>query len=61
MKFYHNEKINGAKYHRLLQYHILLELREVNGGNLNNLWTQDGASCHTARANIAYLNRQFNG
>ena len=62
LKFYHNEKMNGAKYHRLLQYHILPELKEVNGGNLNNLTrTQDGAPCHTARANIAYLNRQFNG
>ena len=62
LKFYQNEKMNGAKYHRLLQYNVLPELREVNGGNLNNLtWTQDGAPCHTARANIAYLNRQFDG
>lgn len=49
-------------YKRLLRYHVLPELRNRNGGNLNNLvWTQDGAPCHRERSNIAYLNNQFDG
>ena len=35
LKFYHNETMTGGKYHALLQYHVLPELRRSNGGNLN--------------------------
>ena len=62
LRFFRNETMNAARYHSLLQYHVLPEIRESNGGNLANLtWTQDGAPCHTERRNIAYLSRQFGG
>ena len=33
--------MNGPLYHRLLQYHVLPELRQWNGGNLDRLvWQQ---------------------
>ena len=59
-KVYENETMTGAKYHRLLQYHVLPELRDLNGGILDNLWwTQDGAPCHVSNANMSYLDTCF--
>ena len=41
LKFYKNETMNGARYHSLLQYHVLPELRQWNGGDLDRLvWQQ---------------------
>ena len=34
LKFYRNEAMNGPGYHALLQYHVLPELRQGNGGDL---------------------------
>ena len=35
LKFYHEETMDGDKYHSLLQYHALPQIREWNGGNLD--------------------------
>ena len=35
LKFYRNESMDGPKYKALLQYHVLPELRQGNGGNLD--------------------------
>ena len=60
LTFYRNESMNGTKYKRLLQYKVLPELREWNGGNLDGIWwQQDGATCHNTKTNMAYLDRQF--
>ena len=41
LKLYRNETMTGARYHSLLQYHVLPELRQQNGGNLARLvWQQ---------------------
>ena len=43
LKFFRNENLTGATYHRLLQYHALPQLRAWNGGNLDGIyWQQDG-------------------
>ena len=60
MKFYRNETMDGNKYHSLLQYHVLPELRQLNGGNLDGMvWQQDGAPCHVTNRNMRYLDSQF--
>ena len=60
LKFYRDETMNGRKYHSLLQYHVLPEMRQWNGGNLDRLvWMQDGAPCHVTDVNMMYLDRQF--
>ena len=44
LKFYRNQTLTGVTYHSLLQYTVLPELRNWNGGNLDQLyWQQDGA------------------
>ena len=36
LKFFRNpETIDGPRYHSLLQYHVLPEIRAINGGNLD--------------------------
>ena len=43
LKFYRNENMTGASYHRLLQFDVLPQLRAWNGGNLDGIfWQQDG-------------------
>ena len=43
LKFFRNENVTGASYHRLLQFHALPQLRAWNGGNLDGIfWQQDG-------------------
>ena len=43
LKFFRNENVTGASYHRLLQFHALPQLRAWNGGNLDGVfWQQDG-------------------
>ena len=43
LKFFRNENMTGASYHRLLQFDVLPELRVWNGGNLDGIfWQQDG-------------------
>ena len=60
LKFYRNEVMNGDRYHSLLQYHVLPELRQWNGGSLATLvWQQDGAPCHVASRNMLYLDSQY--
>ena len=60
LKFYRNETMNGFSYHSLLQYHVLPELRQWNGGSLATLvWQQDGAPCHVTNRNMQYLDSQF--
>ena len=60
LKFYRNETMNGFRYHSLLQYHVLPELRQWNGGSLATLvWQQDGAPCHVTNRNMQYLDSQF--
>ena len=52
--------MNGFSYHSLLQYHVLPELRQWNGGSLATLvWQQDGAPCHVTNRNMQYLDSQF--
>ena len=52
--------MNGQRYHSLLQYHALPELKAWNNGNLDNLWwQQDGAPCHVTNVNMRYLDSQF--
>ena len=52
--------MNSQRYHSLLQYNVLPELRVWNGGNLDNLfWQQDGAPCHVTARNMQYLDSQF--
>lgn len=60
LKFYRGETMNGDRYHSLLQYHVLPELRHWNGGSLATLvWQQDGAPCHVTNRNMRYLDSQF--
>ena len=60
LKFYRNESMNGQRYHSLLQYHVLPQLKIFNGGTLNNLWwMQDGAPCHVTHSNMRYLDNNF--
>ena len=60
LKFYHEQTMNSQRYHSLLQYNVLPELRVWNGGNLDNLfWQQDGAPCHVTARNMQYLDSQF--
>ena len=60
LTFYHDKTMDGRKYHQLLQYRVLPELRNWNGGDLQRLvWTQDGAPCHVTNANMRYLDSQF--
>ena len=60
LKFYRDETMTGKVYHSLLQYTVLPELREWNGGSLDNLfWTQDGAPAHVTAGNIRYLEANF--
>lgn len=42
IRFYYNQTMNGSRYHSLLQYTVLPEIRQWNGGDLNNLWWQQG-------------------
>ena len=43
LKFFRNENVTGASYHRLLQFDALPQLRAWNGGNLDGIfWQQDG-------------------
>ena len=60
LTIFRNESMTGPRYHRLLQNTVLPELREWNGGNLDNLWwQQDGAPCHVTHVNMRYLDNQF--
>ena len=60
LKAYRSETMDGEKYHRLLHYHVLPQLKAVNGGTLNGyVWQQDGAPCHATNRNMQYLDRQF--
>ena len=60
LKFYQNQTMDGRAYHTLLQYHVLPDLRQWNGGRLDRLvWTQDGAPCHVTLSNMRYLDTQF--
>ena len=60
LTIFRNKSINGQRYHRLLQQTVLPELREWNGGNLDNVWWQeDGAPCHVTHGNMRYLDNQF--
>ena len=60
LKFFRNEAMNSQRYHALLQYHVLPELRNWNGGNLDGLWwSQDGAPCHVSNLNMQYLDGCF--
>ena len=60
LKIYHQGTMTGDRYHSLLQYTVLPDIRTWNGGNLDNLyWSQDGAPAHTTRRNLAYLHQNF--
>ena len=60
LKFYRNQTLTGVTYHSLLQYTVLPELRNWNGGNLDQLyWQQDGATVHCTDRNMRYLDNQF--
>ena len=60
LKLYQNKTMDGRAYHSLLQYHVLPQLRQWNGGNLDRLvWAQDGAPCHVTLQNMRYLDSQF--
>ena len=54
------ETMDGAGYYRLLRYHVIPRLKQLNGGTLNGLtWTQDGAPPHRTNQNINYIDGQF--
>ena len=60
LKFYRNQTLTGVTYHSLLQYTVLPELRNWNGGNLDQLyWQQDGATVHCTDRNMRYLDNKF--
>lgn len=60
LTIFRNHRMNGASYHRLLQYTVFPELRQWNGGNMDGLyWQQDGAPVHCTDANMRYLDNQF--
>ena len=55
-----DERLNTDSSYTLLRYHCIPELKQINGGSLDNMhWQQDGASCHRAGRNIHYLEGQF--
>ena len=59
-RIFDNQNMTADIYHTHLQYRVLPQLRQDNGGTLNGLyWAQDGAPCHTADVNVNYLDRQF--
>ena len=60
LKFYQNKTMTGPEYHKLLQYDVFPELRDLNGGSLDGLWwQQDGAPCHVTDQNMTYLDSNF--
>ena len=60
LRVHRKETMNGQRYHSLLQFHVLPEIRQWNGGNLFPLyWQQDGAPCHVTNCNMLYLDSQF--
>ena len=42
LRFFRNQAIDGTTYHSLLQYRVFPELRNTNGGSLDNLYWMQG-------------------
>lgn len=58
--FYIDGNLDGQKYLRLLEQHVLPEIQRVSGAGINNIWFQhDGCPSHYTREVTQFLDTHF--